>query len=270
MFTYILRLLTELSSRKSLSRIAGFLAQSELSRFLIPRFAKTYKINTGEAEKPLAHYRTLNEFFTRKLVEGARPIDEAENTLVSPVDAVITGMGEMDKGRMFNIKGQNYELDELLNHSPRKMSYLHGFYFVLYLSPTDYHRIHAPVAGTIVEKEHIEGRVYPVNDFGLRRMTRVLSRNERLITYIQHTCGELALVKVGAFNVSSIQYDQPETNHLAKGQNLAYFQFGSTVVLLTADGCFTERADLHIGDKVKMGQSLGTLHTKEIKAMPKH
>jgi phosphatidylserine decarboxylase len=256
------RLLTELSSRKWISSITGAFAQSSASRVFIPRFAKLYGIRTEDAEKAVHEYRSLNEFFTRKLKPGLRPIHEHPDSLVSPVDALITGMGRIDSGQLLNVKGQDYTIDELLNRSPRQVNYKNGYYFVLYLSPTDYHRIHSPAAGVIVEKEHVPGKVYPVNDFGLTQMKRVLSRNERLITYIEHEYGELAVVKVGAMNVSSIRYTEDLTDQLERGGDLAYFEFGSTVVLLTESGIMTPRQDLQVGSKVSMGEELGTLHVK--------
>lgn len=260
---WILRSMTELSSRKWISKLTGRFAQSSPSRRFISRFAAAYAINTEEAEKPLSQYKTLNEFFTRRLKPGMRVIDEEADSLVSPVDALITGAGWINKGSILNVKGQDYTISELLNRSPRESSYMNGFYLVLYLSPTDYHRIHAPVEGRIVEREHIAGKVYPVNDFGLRHMRRVLSRNERLITYIKHETGETAVVKVGAMNVSSIQYVEPIKDDTDKGGELAYFEFGSTVVLLMEDGTFTPRSDIMPGVKVRMGERLGSLHVKK-------
>lgn len=251
--------MTELSSRKWISRITGRFAQSPASRHFIPRFARMYGIAVEEAEKELRHYSTLNEFFTRRLKPGARPIDSDENALVSPVDAMITGCGPIQQGTILNVKGQDYTIEELLNRSPRMESYKNGYFMVLYLSPTDYHRIHTPIAGTIVEREHIAGKVYPVNEFGLTQMRRVLSRNERLITYMRHRSAETAIVKVGAMNVSSIKYVQPLRERMEKGDDLAYFEFGSTVVLLTEDDSFTPRSDMRTGLKVRMGERLGTL-----------
>jgi phosphatidylserine decarboxylase len=256
------RLLTELSSRKSISRITGAFAKSSISRRLIPWFARTYGIRLEDAEKHWQDYRSLNDFFTRRLKPGLRPIDSGTEKLASPVDAVITGMGRIESGQIINVKGQDYTLAELLNHSPRMVNYQDGFYFVLYLSPTDYHRIHAPISGKIIEKEHIPGKVYPVNEFGLRYMRRVLSRNERLVTYVQHEFGEIAVVKVGAMNVSSIQYAHPLPDVLAVGDELAYFEFGSTVVLLLENHTFTSKPTLKVGSKVIMGETLGLLHSK--------
>ncbi|WP_201318161.1 MULTISPECIES: archaetidylserine decarboxylase [unclassified Paenibacillus] len=253
------RLLTELSSRKTVSRLTGAFAKSRASRKFIAQFAKTYGIRVEDAEKALHEYASLNDFFTRRLKPGLRPVHTADNSVVSPVDALITGMGDIREGTMLSVKGQDYTVEELLAHSPRRINYTNGYFYVLYLSPTDYHRIHAPISGTIIEKEHIPGKVYPVNDFGLKHMRRVLSRNERLITYMQHGTGEVAVVKVGALNVSSIQYVSPLPEKLSAGDELAYFEFGSTVVLLMESGTYEARSDLTVGSKVKMGEALGTL-----------
>ncbi|SMG56710.1 phosphatidylserine decarboxylase [Paenibacillus aquistagni] len=263
MMKRLLRLLTELSSRKWVSRITGSFASSRLSRKLIPTFARSYGIDIEEAEKHISAYKSLNDFFTRRLKPGSRMIAEGTDLLISPVDALITGMGPIEDGLLLNVKGQDYTLKELLNQSPHLQKYKRGYYFVLYLSPTDYHRIHAPVAGHTVESEHVLGKVYPVNDFGLKHMPRVLSRNERLITYIRHAYGEVSVVKVGALNVSSIRYaDGKVQDQYDQGAELAYFEFGSTVVLLTENHTFDPRHDLKLGDKVKMGESLGQLHPK--------
>ncbi|MGG1312134.1 archaetidylserine decarboxylase [Cohnella laeviribosi] len=256
---WLLRAMTELTSRKFVSRLTGRFAKSSFSRRLIPRFVAMYGIAVEEAEKKLEEYGSLNEFFTRRLKPGSRPVDGNADALVSPVDARVTACGSVSKGMLLEVKGQTYTLDELLNGSPRTSLYENGRFWVLYLSPKDYHRIHAPCDGTIAESEHIPGRVYPVNEFGLTSMRRVLSRNERLVTYIRHDAGELAVVKVGALNVSSIQYVSPKPKTLDRGQELAYFEFGSTVVLLAESGICDAREDLKPGDNVKMGERLGTL-----------
>jgi phosphatidylserine decarboxylase len=257
------RLLTELSSRKWVSQITGRFAKSKLSRKLIPRFAKAYSIRIEDAEKHINEYASLNDFFTRRLKPGIRPLDPDTTMVLSPVDARITGMGSIQDGLIIGVKGQDYTIEELLNRSPRTVNYNNGYYFVLYLSPTDYHRIHSPVSGRVLEKEHVPGKVYPVNEFGLRYMQRVLSRNERLITFLQTTAGEVAVVKVGALNVSSIQYVKPLPDQLERGDELAFFEFGSTVVLLLEDGIFEARPDLMVNSKVSMGEALGLFIEKK-------
>lgn len=258
----LLKALTELSSQKWISVIAGKMAKSRLSKSLIPHFAKIYGIRLEEAEKQWNEYESLNAFFTRRLKQGLRNIDGDPDVVVSPVDGVITAMGKVTSDKVMHIKGQEYTVPELLNHAPRSVNYKHGYFFVLYLSPTDYHRIHAPVTGKIVEKEHILGKVYPVHDFSLTHIPRVLSRNERLVSYFQHAQGEIAVVKVGALNVCSIRYVDDNQTEYAKGEELAYFEFGSTVVLLTEKDTFLPNSRLREGDKIQMGESLGKLKVK--------
>ncbi|CAH1211948.1 Phosphatidylserine decarboxylase proenzyme [Paenibacillus auburnensis] len=259
MVKQLLRLMTELSSHRWLSRLMGAFSHSRLSRFLIPVFIRTYHIPAAEAEKPSGEYHTLNEFFSRRLKPGMRIVADGADVVASPVDALITAMGEIHSGTIMNVKGQDYLLEELLNHSPHMELYKKGFFFVLYLSPTDYHRIHSPLTGRKIESDYIRGRAYPVNEFGMRHMKSVLSRNERLITYIAGANGEAAVVKVGAMNVSSIHYSDAEADQWQIGEDLAYFEFGSTVVLLLENGTFTPRPGLTSETKVKMGELLGTL-----------
>jgi len=262
MLKWLLRSMTELTSRKWISRITGAFAQSRGSRIFIKKFASTYGIKVEEAEKSIEQYQTLNEFFTRRLKDGHRQIDTTTSALVSPVDALITGCGVIQNGTILNVKGQDYSVSELLADEKHSKKFLNGYYYVLYLSPTDYHRIHTPIEGTIVGRVHLPGKVYPVNNFGLTHMKRVLSRNERLITYINNNGYTVAAVKVGAMNVSSIHYIQRDKDQVERGEELAYFAFGSTVVLLTETGSY--EADLTIGlnSKVVMGQKLGTLLVK--------
>ncbi|GAB6927066.1 phosphatidylserine decarboxylase [Paenibacillus sp. JCM 10914] len=261
----LLRLMTELSSRKWLSRMMGRYSHSRMSRHLIPAFIRMYQIPAHEAEKDIHEYRSLNEFFSRRLKIGLRAIDETTDAMVSPVDATVSTMTPIQAGTILNVKGQDYSLADLLAQSPRMENYINGFAFVLYLSPTDYHRIHSPVSGVQTENEHLPGKVYPVNDFAMTHIRSVLSRNERLITYIAHEYGEVAVVKVGAMNVSSIRYADENVKEWQIGDELAYFEFGSTVVLLTEDGTFTPRGDLKPGSTVKMGELLGLLHPSEVK-----
>ncbi|KAA9008566.1 phosphatidylserine decarboxylase [Paenibacillus spiritus] len=259
MVKQLLRLMTELSSHRWLSRFMGACSHSRISRYFIPAFIRLYQIPVDEAEKDPGQYRSLNEFFSRRLKPGMRPVAEGADRVASPVDAQITAMGEVHSGTILNVKGQDYRLEELLNHSPHLELYKRGFFFILYLSPTDYHRIHAPISGRKVESDHIRGRAYPVNEFGMRHMRGVLSRNERLITYIAGAGGEAAVVKVGAMNVSSIRYTDEEADAWEIGDDLAYFEFGSTVVLLLENGTFTPRPGLTAGVKVKMGELLGAM-----------
>jgi len=254
---YVFRLLTELTSNKWLSRLIGLFTKTKISRLLLPWYIKSYNIAAHEAELPLTAYPSLNEFFIRRLKPGSRSIDQHPASLVSPVDATVTGIGSIHSNITMIVKDQSYDIEELLDHFHIFGNYNGGFFIVLYLSPADYHRIHSPVAGTIIGNTHVHGRTYPVNEFGLKRMRRVLSRNERLITYMQHDFGMMAMIKVGAMNVSSIHYAEELPAHPHKGDELAYFEFGSTVVLLIENGDFQFRDGLEEGSKVLVGEALG-------------
>lgn len=258
---WIYRQLTELTSRKWLSRLTGSFAQSSASKALIPHFAKLYGINIDEAEKQIHEYKSLNEFFTRRLKKEARPVEIDPTSVISPVDALITGCGKISNNMLLNVKGQSYSVTDLLQSEQYAKRFENGYFYVLYLSPTDYHRIHTPIAGSILERKHLKGKVYPVNDASMTNMSQVLNRNERLITYIEHESHALvSVVKVGALNVSSIQYVDEQQKFCHKGDELAYFEFGSTVVLLFEANTYSPADDITLNSRVKMGERLGLLH----------
>lgn len=252
--------LTQLTSNQVISKSVGRLAKSKISRKWIPSFAKAYNIPVEEAELAVGEYPSLNAFFTRRLKPGARPIDEEANSIVSPVDALITACGYMEDGKLLEVKGQTYSLEELVNHNPRAESFRSGFFYVLYLSPRDYHRIHVPVDGVLEETEEIAGRVFPVNHASMTNIRHVLSRNYRINSYIQHPVGQVGVVKVAALNVASIQFvDGVQPQHpLKKGDELAYFEFGSTIVLLLEQGKYAPDTSVGVGSRVKMGERLGS------------
>lgn len=259
MWNTIFRWLTELSSRKTVARLAGALAKSSASRRLIPKFVSFYRIAADEAELELGQYASLNDFFIRKLKPGARVIDPETSSVVSPVDGTVADAGDITEDRTFEVKGQRYSVDELLNGSPHASRYVNGYFAVIYLSPSNYHRIHSPVEAEVIETDRIPGKVYPVNDPSMRLMKQVLSRNGRLVTYLQYEGATMALVKVGAMNVGSIRYAAGERcpERVAKGEELAYFEFGSTVVLLWEKGSFIMSDRLTPGAKVQMGEKIG-------------
>ncbi len=259
MFPFLFRLTTELSSQPVIARLVGQFAKSSLSKALIPRFATLYGIPLDEASKTVDQYSSLNDFFIRQLREGARPIHPDADAMVSPVDGTLVAVGEISNNHTFVVKGQTYTVAELLNNSEYVSRFNAGAFAVIYLSPSNYHRIHSPMTGKVIAFERIPGKVYPVNDRGMRLMPRVLSRNARLVSYITAENKTMALVKVGAMNVSSIRYsrgDQPPVD-VMKGEELAYFEFGSTVVLLWEKGMFQPSDHLSVGLPLRMGEKIG-------------
>ena len=259
---HLLRITTELSSIRFVSRLTGKFAKSKLSRRLIPFFAKTYQIRLDEAEFSLEKYPSLNAFFTRRLKNGIRSIDNEPSAIVSPVDARVTGIGSYLSDVSMFVKGQYYSIKELLPDPDLANRFSEGHYVVLYLSPTDYHRIHSPLTGTWKMNWHVKGAVLPVHDKALTHVSHVLSRNERVITYIENENLDVAVIKVGAMNVASIKYTHPAGTSIGKGDELAYFEFGSTVVLLIKprdpeQTKFQWTPSLYEGDRVKMGEAIG-------------
>lgn len=257
---WLYKQLTELTSRKWISKMTGTFAQSPASKVLISHFAKVYNINLDEAEKTLSDYHSLNEFFTRRLKPGARPIHPNSLVVTSPVDALITACGAIQNSQLLEVKGQIYSVSDLLQSKEEAARFNGGFFYVLYLSPTDYHRIHTPVSGKVRARKHLVGKVYPVNNASMTLMSQVLNRNERLITYLETEQNQqVAIVKVGALNVSSINYVNEHHTTFNKGDELAFFAFGSTVVLLFEADSYIPIHPQQLNTRIKMGEQLGTL-----------
>ncbi|WP_075982378.1 phosphatidylserine decarboxylase [Bacillus massilinigeriensis] len=260
MFQIIYRIFIELTNRKWTSNVLKRFAMSKLSKVIVPSFTRAYKINMDEMEKPLQDYSTLHEFFTRKLKAGARPIDLQPLTVISPVDGVIEDIGVISKNQMITVKGKDYSISEMVGNDQVLASFQEGIYMILYLSPSHYHRIHSPISGRMVNRWTIGNRSYPVNKWGLKYGKSPLSKNYRVITEIKHPNGELLLVKVGAMFVNSIEMVH-EQDQLTKGDEVAFFSFGSTVVLLFEKDFFEPSSPKTPRD-VKVGEIIGSLKRK--------
>ncbi len=259
-----------------LSHWMGRLAVSPGSRALIPWFVRAFAIDLEEAERPLGSYESLTDFFTRRLKPGRRIADPGAASVISPVDGQVAEFGAIANGTLVQAKGKSYTVSALLGDAQRAERFLDGSYLTIYLSPRDYHRIHSPVDGVVAGASYIPGRLFPVNAFGVRMVDQLFARNERLITYLQGVGGLVAVVKVGATMVGSarVVYD-PELRtqrrparvdhrmlkgpRLHKGDELGWFEFGSTVILLFEPGKVRLRPDLQPGQRVLMGQAIGTM-----------
>jgi phosphatidylserine decarboxylase len=252
------RLLIELTNGRWSSGILKRFARSPVSRFVVPSFARIYQLNLEEMEKGLSDYPTLHDLFVRTLKKEARAIDQEANSVVSPVDAVLEDVGDIKATSDIVVKGKTYSIAEMLNAPDTLAKYLNGTYMILYLSPSHYHRIHSPVNGTVTKQWQLGSKSYPVNKWGLKYGRQALSKNYRVITEVKTSSGHVAIVKVGAMFVNSI-----ETTHkgseLEKGGEMAYFSFGSTVVLLFEKGIFQMDETLHTPQELKVGERLGML-----------
>jgi phosphatidylserine decarboxylase len=255
---------------------------ASLRTLMLTRFAGIYGIDITEAEKPLAEYGGFDEFFTRKLRAGARPIDETAGRVISPADGVIVESGLATAGKLIQAKGSEFDLVTLLDDADAAARLEGGAYVITYLSPKDYHRVHSPVAGKVVGWRHVPGTLFSVGAASIRREPGLFVRNERFITLIEMDGGGLvAVVMVAAVGVGHVtvsydpevathrpeffrsaqrhrQYDQPKP--IARGDELGIFHLGSTTIVVFE----RDRVDLDAlpaGGAVKMGVGIGRVAT---------
>ncbi|WP_043933952.1 phosphatidylserine decarboxylase [Bacillus sp. EB01] len=258
MFQPIYRLLIELTNGKWSSDVLKKFARSRFSRRAVARFAKAYRLNTEEMEVQLKDFPTLHDLFVRKLKPGSRIVDLAKDTVTSPVDAVIEDIGVIKESSEMEVKGKIYSVEEMLGDRQAVEKYLNGVYMIFYLSPSHYHRIHSPVNGKVQKQWVLGTKSYPVNKWGLKYGIDTLSKNYRMITEVETEEGMVAIVKVGAMFVNSI-----ETTHsgseLQKGEEIAYFSFGSTIVLLFEKDRFIPDESLQVPHDIRMGERVGVL-----------
>jgi phosphatidylserine decarboxylase len=266
----------------ALSRLVGWFASCQYAPFknrLIDWFIKRYGVNMSEALEPNPHhYQDFNHFFTRALRPDVRTICADENAIICPVDGAISQLGNIQKGRIFQAKGMDYSLQELLGGSESlSEQFSDGQFATIYLAPKDYHRIHMPIAGELQTMIHVPGRLFSVNTKTTDTVPRLFARNERVIAVFSTPIGPMAVVLVGAMIVASIntvwhgQITPPESKcistwayddnavYLARAAEMGHFQLGSTAIILFPKGVMTWNKDLSPGQDVRLGQALGLL-----------
>lgn len=275
---WIILQLFRLTPTRMISRLAGRLARTKLSRMAIRRFARLYGIDLTEAEQEVSSFPHFNAFFTRKLKPHLRTVASDPSAIISPCDGKVAAVGTVERGMMLQAKNTPFTIRDLLGLSEQEAEkYDGGGYMTIYLSPKDYHRIHVPVDGSITRYTYIPGTLFPVNAFGVRTVYGLFARNERLTTYIESPdVGSVAVVKVGAMMVGSVKvnYGQvttnvrggkltsmtlPESVPVKKGDDLGHFEFGSTVILVFERGHMKWDDSLQQGSMVKFGQFVGSI-----------
>lgn len=270
--------LQRLVPQHALSRFGGRLAAStnpRLSQFLIRNFARVYDINLPEAEREsLAEYQSFNDFFTRSLKPDARPLPANPLAVVSPADGAVSQAGIIERGRLLQAKGHTYSIDSLLGEAGPEFN--GGVFATVYLAPSDYHRVHAPVRGRLVKTRAIPGALFSVNGATESSIEGLFARNERLVCDFQTSHGRVMVVLVGAMIVASIEtvwegprspyqcerltnFEQEQSSFYARGAEIGRFLLGSTVIV-----CFERdraRLDprLQPGYRVRMGESIAHL-----------
>ena len=236
-------------------------------------FVKAFKVDMQEALEPdPTAYKTFNAFFTRSLKPELRPLANDPKALASPVDGRVSQLEQIQQGRIIQAKGMDYSVLELLGgDAERARPFLQGQFMTIYLSPRDYHRIHMPLNGYLLEQVYIPGRLFSVAGHTVRTVPRLFARNERVVAVFETEFGKMALVLVGAINVaaietvwaglitpparSAIRVDHYAEVSLAKGAEMGRFNMGSTVIVLLEKNAWDWR-QLQADQVVRMGEKL--------------
>lgn len=263
----------------ALSRLVHMVTRSErpwLRDRLLAGFLSRFDVNLDEAERDdPADYRSFNDFFTRALKPGSRPLDPA--AIVSPVDGRVSQQGDIQDTRVFQAKGRRYDLKTLLGDREAAKPFRNGRFCTLYLAPHNYHRIHMPVDGRLTALRHIPGRLFSVSPATTRVIPRLFARNERVVAHFDTAHGPMAVVMVGAMLVGSIEtvwtgeitpptrlrrreLPLPPANRrsLHQGDELGRFNMGSTVILLLPESAPGFRRELYHQAPVQLGMALSS------------
>jgi len=263
--------------KKAITSFAGLVAGSAmggLTTAIIRRFIRRYDVNMAEAANPdPASYPTFNEFFTRALKDGARPLAEAD--WVCPVDGAISQFGAVERDQIFQAKGHRYSTQALVGgDTTLAAQFENGHFATLYLSPRDYHRIHMPCAGMLNKMIYVPGELFSVNPTTARGVPGLFARNERVVCIFDTAHGPLALVLVGATIVGSMatvwhgvvnpprrprvtewHYDG-QGIALEKGAEMGRFLLGSTVVMLWPQGPTQFNPDWAPTRPIRLGEKM--------------
>lgn len=261
--------------KEQISHVVGRLCEQPLpslvSSVVSRLYSRAFDVDVSEAVAPHGSYRSFDAFFTRPLRSGVRPIDDA--TITSPSDGRLSAMGPVDDASRIFVKGQPYEVAELLGSEEDAARFIGGQFAVVYLSPRDYHRVHSPVDGQVTNIRAIEGELFPVNAIGEQHIPKLFVRNRRVVINIDsEELGRVALVMVGAVIVGKIsvnvlgQGDVPEGSHpvlpampVRQGDELGAFHLGSTCVLL-----IPSKSAFRVNEgPVRMGQALSRVRSSD-------
>jgi len=266
-----------LMPKRALTTLAGTFASAQLgglTTLAIRRFVARYRVNMAEAANPnITSYASFNDFFTRALAPGVRPLAQAD--LTCPVDGTISQFGSVEKDQIFQAKGHHYYTTALVGGDTELAArFEHGHFATLYLSPRDYHRIHMPCAGRLTRMVHVPGDLFSVNPTTARGVPGLFARNERVVCVFESDHGPFVLVLVGATIVGSMatawhgQVNPPRTGtlrqwdyapgqvELQQGEEMGRFLLGSTVVMLFPQGPLQFNPDWAAARPIQLGEAM--------------
>lgn len=266
----------------TLSILASHLTHCEnkaWKNLFIKQIIRYYGVNMTEAAEPdIDAYRSFNDFFTRELKPGIRPLAAEKNAIACPADGAVSQAGPITGGNIFQAKGKSYTASDLLGGSPERAEpFNDGLFTTIYLSPKDYHRLHMPLTGTLREMVHIPGRLFSVNTATTNSVPGLFARNERVAAIFDTESGPMALVLVGAIFVSSIEtvwhgvvtpptvdkvrewrYEN-DAPTLKIGEEMGRFNMGSTIIVLFGKDKAQWLDEFKADKEVKLGELIGRL-----------
>ena len=264
--------------KQALTALAGRFAAAgagSLTTRVIRWFVARYGVNMGEAANPdIASYASFNEFFTRPLKAGARPLARAD--FICPVDGAISQFGAIERDQIFQAKGHHYSTTALVGGDAELAAqFENGSFATLYLSPKDYHRIHMPCDGRLLRMIHVPGDLFSVNPVTARGVPGLFARNERVVCVFESARGPFVLALVGATIVGSMAtvwhgvVNPPRPGHLRQwryeeqqlrfrqGEEMGRFLLGSTVVMLFPKDALKFNGDWLPQRPVRLGERMG-------------
>ena len=265
--------------KQAMTSLAGAFASRRAGRVTtaaIRAFVTKYGVDMGEAANPdIASYPTFNDFFTRALRPGARPLADAR--WICPVDGTISQFGATDRTRILQAKGHHYEVKALVGGDDALAAqFEHGSFATLYLSPRDYHRVHMPCTGRLTRMIYVPGSLFSVNAVTARGVPGLFARNERVVCVFESEHGPFISAMVGATIVGSVatvwhgvvnkrrpaklrewRYDDGEVV-VNKGEEMGRFQLGSTVVLLFPKDTLAFNPLWAPGRAIRLGEAMAT------------
>lgn len=263
--------------QQKLSEVAGKLASSRhpvIKKTFIKTFAKAYGIKLDDyARGSFSQYDSFNDFFTRELKDGQRPVDTTPNGIICPADGMISQLGQISENKVLQAKGRDYEVGQLLADFELGEYFADGSFATIYLAPTNYHRVHMPFDGRLVQTIYVPGQLFSVNNVTAENIPDLFARNERCVCVFDTEFGKACVVLVGAMIVAGIETvatGKIERSHkiktashdieLKKGEELGRFYLGSTaIIVLPKQANVTWQKGLYNSVPVRMGQLLGEI-----------